>query len=382
MTSSIRARLSVMHLVSGDLYAGAERVVEELATAQQQLPQLKVEVVVLNEGELANHLREAGVPTSVFPENAHGPTALLRRVIARARELKPDLIHTHRFKEHVLGSLAARWCGIGSIRTVHGAPEFRRTGTLRGRLIDALDNISARFLQQRAVYVSEDLRRIHRGDPGTAVVIRNGIDPARVVAAARQPVESLTGELRVGVFARLVPVKRIHLAIDTVLSVQQLIRKDVVLHVFGDGPLRNELEGYARSLAEAKVVFHGHSQVAPAYMSQMHAVLLTSSHEGLPVTILEAMSLGVPIVATDTGGLPELLEGGNAGWLVSGDDAIGYAAALVEALTVSPQRTAKVSRASERVATLFSARRMTEEYLRLYEAVRSERASTLAWSTG
>lgn len=375
---SARISQSVMHLVSGDLYAGAERIVEELAVAQRDLLGLRVDVVLFNEGELARRLRAAGIATTVFSEREHGAFALLRRLIARVREQEPDLIHTHRFKEHVLGALAARQCGIASIRTVHGAPEFRRTGSLRGRAIECLDDIAARYLQQRAVYVSDDLLRIHRGDPRTAVVIRNGIDPERVVGASNQPVDSLVGELRVGVFARLVPVKRVHLAIDAVAEAQKHIRKQIALHVFGDGPLRHSLEAHARSRTEAQVIFHGHTSVAPAYMSRMDAVLLTSSHEGLPVAILEAMSLGVPVVATHTGGLPEVLGEGDAGWLAQGDDASGYAAALVDALTSSDQRTAKIDRARQRTATVFSARRMAEDYLCLYEAVRAERVGATA----
>jgi glycosyltransferase involved in cell wall biosynthesis len=380
MTRRIPASLSVMHLVSGDLYAGAERVVEELALAQRQLPQLEVEVVLLNDGELASRLRVAGVATRVFPETKHGAAALLRLVIARARAARPDLIHTHRFKEHVLGSLAARWCGIGSIRTVHGAPEFRRTRTLRGRLIDALDYASERFFQQRAAYVSEDLLRIHRGERRAAVVIRNGIDPARVIAASERAVDPLAGDLRVGVFARLVAVKRVHLAIDAVAEAQRKLDRKVVLHIFGDGPLRPALEEHARSRPQTTVVFHGHTPFAPAYMRQMHAVLLTSSHEGLPIAVLEAMSLGVAVVATDAGGLPEVLSGGEAGWLAPGDGPHGYALALVEALIPSPRRAAKLESARERMATLFSARRMAEDYLRLYEAVRAERVSAPAHS--
>jgi glycosyltransferase involved in cell wall biosynthesis len=377
MTSDAKTRLTVVHVVSGDLYAGAERVVEELALAQQLIPQLAIEVVLFNDGELANRLRAAGVRTTVFAESEFGSVALLRRLIGHMRESKPDVVHTHRFKEHILGALGARWCGARSIRTVHGAPEFRRASTLRGRIIDRLDAIAARYLQQRSVYVSEDLRRTHRGNPRTAVVIRNGIDPTRVIDASRQPTEALAGELRVGVFARLVPVKRIHFAIDAVVEAQRRLNKQIVLHIFGDGPLRDTLEAHALSRPQARVVFHGHTRFAVAYMSKVDAVLLTSSHEGLPIAILEAMAVGVPIVATDVGGLPEVLGHGDSGWLAPGDDADGYAAALVDALTHSSARTAKIELARERMATSFSARKMAEEYRDLYFAVDAERRGAL-----
>ena len=357
----------VLHVVSGDLYAGAERIVEELAAAQRSYLGIEVSAAVLNEGRLAGNLRQAGIDTHVFDERSVGPVALLRALRRYVATARPDIVHTHRFKENILGTASA--LGLApSIRTVHGAPEFSRA-TLRGRCIDSLDRFAATRLQRRIVCVSQELSdRLSANYSGGALeTIVNGIDGARVRAAATEAVPTLGGEVRVGVFARLVPVKRIDLAMDVVARVREKSGTDVTLHVFGDGPLEPALRG--RAAGVAGITLHGTTQQAPAYMRQMHALLMTSSHEGLPVAALEAMALSVPVVATRTGGLPDLLADGGCGWLANADDPDGYVRCLVEAVSPTERRSLKVISALERVGREFGAQRMAEDYLRLYNAV-------------
>jgi glycosyltransferase involved in cell wall biosynthesis len=368
--------MRVLHVVSGDLYAGAERIVEELAVAQHSCLKMQVFAAVLNEGRLAHNLRQAGVDTHVFDEQTLGTAALLvalRRCITITR---PDVVHTHRFKENVLGGLTAVG-SAASIRTVHGAPEFSRSRTLRDRLVDTLDRFVATRLQRRIVCVSRELcDRLSANYPrGSLETIVNGIDGARVRAAAAASVPALAGEVRVGVFARLVPVKRIDVAVDVVSRARQQLGTDVTLHIFGDGPLESALRSAAAGARG--IIFHGTTQQAPAYMRQMHALLMTSSHEGLPVAALEAMALSVPVVATRTGGLPHLLADGDCGWLVDANDADGYVRALVEAVSLTQERSMKVAAARERVGREFGATRMAEDYFRIYAAIaRAHRHAT------
>jgi glycosyltransferase involved in cell wall biosynthesis len=141
----------------------------------------------------------------------------------------------------------------------------------------------------------------------------------------------------------------------------------VVLHVFGGGPLQEELQGQAAG--DDGIAFHGNTRSAPSYMRHMHALLLTSEHEGLPVSVLEAMALQLPVVATNTGGLPQLLCEGSCGWLVQSGHVDGYAQALVEATQPGADRTARVSKAVARSESDFSARRMAEDYLAAYRSL-------------
>jgi glycosyltransferase involved in cell wall biosynthesis len=368
MSPSGAASRTVLHVVSGDLYAGAERIVEELAIAQHSRLRLRVIAVVLNHGRLAHELQREGVETHVLDErrlNAPGLILQLRKLI---RITQPQVVHTHRFKENVLGSLAALGLAPG-IRTVHGAPEFSRSGSLRARAIEKLDRFTASRLQRRVVCVSEELLERMRAfypDRSLATVV-NGIDGSRVRAAGSQPVAAVSGAIRVGVFARLAAVKRIELAIDAVTRARHELGADIVLHVFGSGGLEASLQSHAAG--RRGIEFHGNTDQAPSYMRQMDATLLTSSHEGLPVSILESMALSVPVVATRTGGIPAVLADGGCGWLVDAADTEGYSRSLIEAVSPSPVRSNKIAAALQRVEREFSATRMAEDYSRLYAEI-------------
>ena len=116
--------LSVLHLISGDLWAGAESLLYNLALAQHSSPQTTVSVIVLNDGILAKRLREAGIPVHIVPESRHGFIATLFRIHRFARELHPDIIHSHRQKENILAGIVTLLLPTThSIRTVHGGHE-------------------------------------------------------------------------------------------------------------------------------------------------------------------------------------------------------------------------------------------------------------------
>jgi glycosyltransferase involved in cell wall biosynthesis len=194
----------------------------------------------------------------------------------------------------------------------------------------------------------------------------NGIDADRLRSAANGGTPALAGPLRVGVFARLVAVKRVDLALDVIARARTHSGLPLVLHVFGDGPLEATLRSSAG--AREDVVFHGNTDIAPRYMRQMDALLMTSSHEGLPVAVLEAMALSVPVVATRTGGIPAVLAHGECGWLADAGDSAAYAQGVIEAVMQSPDRTRRVTAALHRVEHEFSARRMAEDYRDVYSS--------------
>lgn len=360
----------VLHVVSGDLYAGAERIVEELAIAQRTHLGMSVGAAVLNPGRLAEQLRAAGIDVQLLDERRLGAFALVKDLRALVKRQAPDIVHTHRFKENIVGGIAAARLAP-SVRTVHGAPEFSRARNLRDRVIEGLDRFAARHLQSAVVCVSEELSTRMGAAYGAAhlTTVINGIDGGRLRAAAAADVGPLAGKICVGMFARLVPVKRIDVAMDVVGRVRQRTGLDLVLHVFGDGPLEKALR--ARGADRADVVFHGNTDIAPAYMRCMDALLMTSSHEGLPVSVLEAMALSVPVVATRTGGIPAVLAQGDCGWLADANDPAAYEQALIEAVTVAPPRETRIAAALQRFEQVFSARRMAEDYNAVYaQAVR------------
>jgi glycosyltransferase involved in cell wall biosynthesis len=360
--------LHVLQVVSGDLWAGAEKQLLTLVRALHLGKGVMVSVVLMNGGRLEQELNHAGVRVVVLDETQHSALQLLYLLTRCIRELQPDVVHTHRSKENVLGAFAALRCGVPSMRTAHGAAEHAvPLYKLHKLFIRFLDWFAGRFLQRRVVAVSEELAsRLGRSfGAGRIATIENGLETMEVQPRAARA----TGTQRIiGIAGRLVPVKRVDLFIH---AAQRLAneRHDFELHfrVLGDGPLRAELETLAQSLGlQANVEFAGHRNDIDAQLQELDVLVMTSDHEGLPMILLEAMAHGVPIVAHRTGGITSLLDRGACGMLVDEHTPAGYARAISTLLTDVALREQLTRRAAQRLEERYSANGNADRYHELY----------------
>jgi len=377
--------MRVTHLASGDLWAGAENQLHNLVLGLQRT-QVDVDVILLNEGLLAERLRQAGVMVTVYAENELNGLALLttirRHLVARGT----GILHTHRYKENVLGAFAAALTsGARSTRTLHGAPEFHsRFWQLHKSVPQWLDWVTARFLQFPIVCVSAELRdRCARSLPTRRLkVVPNGVDIERLRESATEAVGGLpigARHFRVGFFGRLTTVKRV----DVILEVASVLERESPgqfgVYLFGDGPLRSDLEEKVRALnLEAMVHFMGFTTRPAPWLRMMNTLLLTSDHEGLPMIVLEAMALGVPVVSHAVGAIPEVLCTGSLGTLISNQDPSQYARAIVALRDAPDAARAQAVRAAQYVAARYSAEHSVQEYVSIYRALRRTRNSASA----
>ncbi len=364
----------VMHILSGDLWAGAEVQAYTLISHLARMADIEVAAVILNEGMLARKLRAAHVPVYVIDEKETGPLQILSRLREIMRSWRPDLIHTHREKENILGSLANRSCGnVVSIRTVHGHKEYGGSKSWRAarhRIVNGLDRWCGRVLQQRFIAVSNALGERLAREFGSKkiVIIENGVDIDAVLA------EKGTAEFRrvepacvhVGIVGRLVKVKRVDLFLEAAALLQcDYPGRGWRFHVFGDGPLRAELEKLSEGLALADSVrFYGHREDIATCIAGLDALVICSDHEGMPMTALEAASLEVPTVAHAVGGLVDVVP--DAFWVMR-HDAQGYSDGIRRAL--EPDSRAIVRNHARRILPRFSAARNAVRVRRVYEDV-------------
>lgn len=364
--------MKVIHIASGDLWAGAEVQLYNLACALQELPDLELEVILLNHGELESRLRQAGISCQVLDERQLGSLQIGWRLLQYLRRARPDIVHTHRQKENVLGGMAALLAGVPSLRTVHGGveatpPKWR----LDKRAYRWLDWLCGRFLQRRLVAVSGDLgQALTARFPAARVsVIENGIEQAAVLQAARrsQPLPGRPGRLRLALVGRLVPVKRADLFLRTAHRLQELRPGGIDFYIVGDGPEAGRCRALIEVLGlEGDVHMLGFRPDATAVLAAMDLLLITSDHEGLPMVLLEAMSLGVPVVASAVGGIPVVLDHGRYGRLVSGQQPQRYVEAVLPLLDDPAGRQALASLARQRVREHYTAARNASAYLDLY----------------
>lgn len=306
--------LRVMHIISGDLWAGAE--VQAYTLLKHLDPQVNLYVILMNEGELADRLKKIGITTRIINERQHSSLAIIGKIFKAIGQFKPDVIHTHRQKENILGSFANLLSVIQrgrltpSVRTAHGAPEFNPKG--KQKIQVWLDRWVGRWLQKKVIAVSQDLSKKLEGifPAKQILVIQNGVDLESLSQQAatadfriNQPAKT-----HIGIIGRLEPVKRIDIFLEmAALLLNEHPRFNWAFHVIGDGKLRKDLESQARQLGIAEdVLFHGHRNDIPSCIASLDAIIMCSDHEGTPMTALEALALGTPMIAHAVGGLKEI----------------------------------------------------------------------------
>jgi len=369
--------LRILHVASGDLWAGAEVQAFTLMAHLSRAPATEVAAVLLNDGRLAAKLRSADIEVHILDERHIGAVGILLRLRRVLQAWRPDVVHTHRVKEDILGALANRLGpNVPCVRTTHGGNERRPgrgTKSALNRAVFTLDRWCGRRLQQRIIAVSAELGEALSNSFGAAkvIVIENGIDAAAVrsergVAEFRAVAPEA---VHIGIIGRLVEVKRVDLFIAMAVRLSTNgSGRTWQFHVFGDGPLRLTLEALARQLQVTdQVMFYGHRDDIATCLGGLDVLVNCSDHEGMPMTALEASALGVPLVAHAVGGLTSVVP---REFLVGRHDAAGYAEGVLRALRADARSITVKNAAS--VLKNFTAQRNADRIRLLYEQLMSE----------
>lgn len=364
--------ITVVHIASGDLWAGAEVQLYNLTKELYKNAQVRVLVILLNHGILEKKLEEAGINIAVFDEKLLNNLQILSRIYFFLKKFRPDIVHTHRQKENVLGGFAALLTGIKSLRTVHGAPELRPAYMhISKRFFIFMDWFSGRTVQDKIVAVSKQLAdQLTTQFPETKIrVIENGIDKNEVRTAAEELV-SLPGPLdaiNIAIVGRLVSVKRVDIFLRAAHLVLQRNTNRYAFYIFGDGPLRSDITELIKTLnLQNQVFMMGFCNNIAAYLSKMKLLVITSDHEGLPMNLLEALCLRVLVVSRNVGGIPAVLAGGKCGTLVAGENPADYADAISRCLADPNAAALRAENGYRRVASEYSIQRTAELYYKLY----------------
>jgi glycosyltransferase involved in cell wall biosynthesis/protein-tyrosine-phosphatase len=315
--AGVESRIRVCHVMSADLWAGAE---VQLATLMSYLAgrgELELSAVLMNDGRLARELRRAGVRVEIVDERHNHAGRIVNFLADFLRRHRVDIVHTHRYKDTLLGFLAARLAEVPhAIRTLHGLPEpVNGVGAVKYGVLNALDRFAMRHFADAVIAVSRNTADAlaRRGHKTSAIqCIHNGVDTQSLTTRrgrgdVRRELQVGPETLLVGTAGRLVPVK----AHDDLIRAIPLIlqrRPDARFLIAGDGPLDADLKLLARELGvESKVMFPGDRDDVHDLIAAMDVFALPSLSEGTPMALLEAMALGTPVVATSVGGVPEVI---------------------------------------------------------------------------
>jgi glycosyltransferase involved in cell wall biosynthesis len=315
----------ICHLAVGDAWGGAEAYLCELARRLVCESDFELSAIVLNEGRLAEELRKLSVRVLIVSETSSNLLKSLTQIVRIFHEHPCDLIHTHKPKDNVLGVLAGRLtCRPIVVRTVHGSPEiFSGIKQLKMILHELPNQFCNKFLVDRVIAVSKDLTdRLGRHYGSDKVIcIHNGINHLEMYAKddSREVLSRLglgKGDYVIGSVGRFTTVKGHEFLIRAAAHFVEGPRPVKVILV-GDGPLRKHLEELALHLGVSeRVIFVGHQEHPRGFLQAMDIFVLPSLNEGIPLALLEAMSVSRPIVASRVGGVPEVIEHECTGLLV------------------------------------------------------------------
>ena len=299
----------------------------------------------------------------------------IRRTIAWIR---PAIVHTHMAKAGALGRRAAMSSGVpGIVHTFHGHVLEGYFATPLNRLFVSIERELARgtdALVGVSTSVRDDLVEIGIGERGRWHVIPYGFDltsymrPSVDRASLRRELGIPVEAEAVGIVGRLVPIKNHGLFFEAARQVAEMHPRAVFV-VVGDGDLRPTLEAEGREALGDRVVFTGWARDLPSLYGSLDLVVLTSLNEGTPVALMEAGAAGLASVATDVGGVADVVEDAVTGLLVPSEDVDGLAAAIGRLLEDGGGRTAMGERARMVAIERFTIDAMADAYSELYRSV-------------
>jgi glycosyltransferase involved in cell wall biosynthesis len=365
-------------MASGDLWAGAEVQIAGLLKYLKRQEGILPSAIVLNPGRLADEIRNQRIDAEVIPERTTSFMATLRKATEFFRGRNVQIIHSHRYKENLLAAALAWRCGIPlQVRTRHGLSEpHHGRKSAKQALIQGLDRLTARWGTDRIVSVSSEMTNIlsRHLDARKIVTIRNGIDLESASSKWTPPEAKeklgIPGNCRViGTAGRLEPVKRLDLFLE-MAAVLSRSRPDARFVICGDGRQAAKLRALAQTLGiPDRVLFLGHRNDVLDVLRALDIMVLSSDHEGLPIVLLEAMALGVVVVARAVGGIPEVIRDGVNGVLVDSGDPAALADACSQILgnIAASQEMAEAARTL--VASEFSAEHNAAQVRLLYNSL-------------
>jgi glycosyltransferase involved in cell wall biosynthesis len=328
-------RVRVVEILATGTSGGAQEHVFGLMS-RLDTTYYEASVVSLSAGSAVRKLQRHGFDVTVIDEP--DDDAAVEALIAHLELVRPDVIHTHMYRADIVGTRAAMALAEGRrgrpyiVSTVHSSRvRSHEDRALLRQLTPEMDQLIA---------VSRSIERKIDAEHRTGAPVRliyNGVDLQRYdhqgpCDTIRDEFGMEEGSRIVGVVARLEPEKGHQTLIESWPHVLREV-PDAYLLIVGEGSRRDFLEQWAAAHRVAhRVVFTGRRDDIPAVTASLDVAVLPSWREAQGLSILEAMAMSRPVVASDVGGIPEMIEDGVTGLLVEHDNPVALAAAIVQLL--------------------------------------------------
>lgn len=343
----------ICHLSMGLCTGGLERLLVDFARFHDR-ETFEVEFVALHQtGRPAEEIQELGCRVTVLPDfgrswkQFHYLTDLLR-------ERQVDVVHTHNAHPHFWGTWAARWTSVPVVVNTRHGQRFGQSLVGRTKFW-----LAGQFVN-RVVTVSEDAALLCLAEDflGRSKVKRiwNGIDATKF--AYHGPKQTPTAIC----VARLSPEKDFPTLFRAVALAAEQIH-DLELLVVGNGPEKEKLQNLVTELGiESRIKLLGEQSQVAEWLAQSGFFVSSSLTEGISLTLLEAMAVGLPVLATSVGGNPEIVEHGKTGYLVPSRNVEALADGIVRMWQERGRWQEMGQAGRQRVQEHFEVRQMVQEY--------------------
>lgn len=365
----------IVHIIDDLGLGGAQRQLVELLRGFPRT-MFQIEVISLSDKKChyVNNIRELHVPLTLIPQKGAWDHKAYRRLQAKLKELKPDIIHTWLFTADLYGHLAARRAGsprlISAMRnTVDDFPWHYRMAyrfiAARSHAITINADAIRPGMTRKLGVPTEKMHTIHNG------ISLSRFPSAQVNGYYREQWKIEKGKTLVAMIARMSPQKDYDLYLDGAARVLKE-EKNVCFLLVGDGGLRGALESKAKRLGiQDSVRFTGARRDVWEILNHIDICVLTSHYEGCSNVIMEAMTASRPVIASNVGGNAELIEDGVTGNVLKTRKPAELAEA-VKALVRNPELARQMGQAGrERIESLFTLERTVEKTIQLYQELLS-----------
>jgi glycosyltransferase involved in cell wall biosynthesis len=318
---------------------------------------------------IVGQLESAGARVVVYGKWQTLTLVGLARLFAELLRWRPHIIQTQLFASDISGRVLGALSGVPvRLSSIRGINRNKRPWQLVCDRLTVPLVQAVTFNSSAAVPFAQAFEGVR---PHQVVHIPNGIafvphDRASARAALQDELSIPPERVLLGSVGRLEPVKGHVYLVDAFAQIAADLPHSVLL-IAGEGSQRAALEAAAaRHLLGERVRFLGLRGDVPRLLAALDLYVHPSLHEGMPNAVMEAMAAGCPIVASEVGGIPELLVDGESGWLVAPQDSAALAAALRYALTHEAEARRVGAAAARRVAERFSLNAMVQSYDDLY----------------
>lgn len=348
--------LRVCHVSLTLKTGGLERILADLARHHNREACQPEFLAIREVGRFADEIRQAGgIVHQLRPANRWGQIAQMRRLF---RAQRYDIVHTHNTYPHLYASIAARLAGVPVVvNTRHGQraghgwksrTQFRWASHLVDRIITVSDDAANLCIESDRI-VPQKVQRIWNGIDLSDFAFSGPIQQPIAICVAR-----LSAEKDFSTLLKAVP--------QVVTQIP-----DFRLKIVGDGPERSRIESLIAELGIGpNVELLGERTDVPQLLRAAGFFVSSSLTEGISLTLLEAMAVGLPVVATSVGGNPEIVLPNKTGYLVPPQDSASLAAAMITMCRQQSNWITMAQAGRQRVAQNFDVRRMAHDYEQLY----------------